>query len=74
MLIDLSMNSSTIHCSYFRESDDAVEEIPSLPEVCRFGVNRIRGFLEPIVKLGLKSVLLFGVINKSKKVNFKEGT
>lgn len=59
---------------YCRESDDAIEEISSLPEVCRFGVNRIREFLEPIVKLGLQSVLLFGVTNKSKKVNFRDGT
>lgn len=51
-----------------RESDNAKEEIPSLPNVYRLGINRVKEYLEPIVKLGLKSVLLFGVLNELEKV------
>ena len=38
------------------------------PDYTRLGVNRLEGFLAPIVKKGLKAVLLFGVIGPHKKV------
>lgn len=53
----------------FRDNDDTKEEVSSLPNVYRFGINRLKEFLEPIIQLGLKSVLLFGVLCKLKKVN-----
>ena len=34
----------------------------------RLGVNKIEGFLAPLVEKGLKAVLLFGVIGSEKKV------
>lgn len=63
-------NVNSIYTLYtlHRESDNAKEEISSLPNVYRLGVNRVREYLEPIVKLGLKSVLLFGVLNELEKV------
>jgi len=44
-------------------SDQADEEtlIPSLPNQSRRGVNRIIPFLEPLIRKGLRSVILFGV-------------
>ncbi|XP_059480137.1 delta-aminolevulinic acid dehydratase [Neocloeon triangulifer] len=43
------------------DSDDEVQEIPSMPGVFRFGINKLKAFLQPVVDDGLKSVLLFGV-------------
>lgn len=48
------------------ENDDAKEEIASLPNVYRFGLDRLKDYLDPIVKNGLKCVLLFGVIQDDK--------
>ena len=39
-----------------------VFNIPSLPEQYRWGVNRLSELLDPLVKKGLKSVLIFGVL------------
>ena len=50
---------------FIHENDNCHEEIPSLPEVKRFGINRLKDYLEPIVANGLKCVLLFGVIDNS---------
>lgn len=36
-------------------------EIPSLPGQCRWGVDRLEGFIGPLVQKGLRSVILFGV-------------
>lgn len=35
--------------------------IQSLPDQRRWGVNKLKGFIGPLVKKGLKSVILFGV-------------
>ncbi|CAR22460.1 porphobilinogen synthase HEM2 [Lachancea thermotolerans CBS 6340] len=44
-------------------SDDADEETPidSLPNIKRFGVNRLAQYLAPLIEKGLKAVILFGV-------------
>lgn len=47
-----------------------MEEIPSMPEQFRYGVNRVVGALRPVVAKGLKAVLLFGVPSKLPKVCF----
>ncbi|XKL67340.1 hypothetical protein PGB90_002831 [Kerria lacca] len=52
---------------FITDNDDTKEEVSSLPNVYRFGINRLKEFLEPIIQLGLKSVLLFGVLCKLKK-------
>jgi porphobilinogen synthase len=60
--------SSLILPLFIHENDNCDEEIPSLPDVRRLGVNNLHKFLEPIVDNGLKCVLLFGVIdNKNHK-------
>ena len=35
---------------------------------CRYGVNKLESALSPLVKIGLKSVLIFGVPTKANKV------
>jgi len=51
------------------ENDDHSEEIPSMPGVCRFGINKLQLHLEPLVKMGLSSILLFGVVDRLPKNN-----
>ena len=36
--------------------------------MCRYGVNKLEGALSPLVKQGLKAVLVFGVPTKAKNV------
>lgn len=44
-----------------------MQEIASLPGVCRYGINALVKHLSPLVELGLKSVLLFGVVDRLAK-------
>ncbi|KIM92107.1 hypothetical protein PILCRDRAFT_810126 [Piloderma croceum F 1598] len=46
---------------FITDDPDASVEIPSLPGQRRWGVNKLEGFLGPLVQKGLKSVILFGV-------------
>lgn len=39
-----------------------------MPGIFRQGINHIKSMLDPIVESGLKSILIFGVINKLPKV------
>lgn len=55
-------SSNFMYPIFIHEKDDACEDIPSLPNVKRLGLNKLKEYLEPIVKNGLKTVLLFGVI------------
>lgn len=55
---------------YYRDDDDAVEEISSMPGQARYGINKLRDAMTPIVKNGLKTVLIFGVPQKIGKVRF----
>ncbi|KAL3318122.1 hypothetical protein Ciccas_003209 [Cichlidogyrus casuarinus] len=47
---------------FISHEDDAYEDILSLPEQKRVGLNNLEDHLKPLIKLGLSSVLLFGVI------------
>ncbi|KAG4077577.1 hypothetical protein HA402_003004 [Bradysia odoriphaga] len=49
------------------EDDDAIQPIASMPGVSRYGNNKLQEFLEPLVKNGLSSVLLFGVMDGTPK-------
>jgi porphobilinogen synthase len=40
-----------------------------MPGVYRFGIKKLTEYLRPLVEMGLKSVLLFGVIDTLPKVN-----
>jgi len=53
---------------FITDDPGAAVEIPSLPNQCRWGVDRLQGFLGPLVQKGLKSVILFGVPLSCQKV------
>ncbi|KAI8062448.1 delta-aminolevulinic acid dehydratase [Gongronella butleri] len=46
---------------FITDNPQAMDVIPSLPDQYRIGVDRLQGFLAPLVKKGLKSIILFGV-------------
>ena len=46
---------------FITDDPTARVEIPSLPGQCRWGVDRLEGFIGPLVQKGLRSVILFGV-------------
>ncbi|CAH0384866.1 unnamed protein product [Bemisia tabaci] len=52
---------------FITDAKDAVEPIKNMPGVYRYGVNQLKSILSPLVKQGLKSVLLFGVITDLEK-------
>ena len=63
------MNIILRKISEYNSADPNAElEIPSMPDVKRWGLHRIISHLKPLVELGLKSVLIFGVPNDSVKV------
>ena len=53
---------------FITDDDDAEVPLASMPGQCRWGVNKLEGFLAPLVKKGLSSVILFGVPLKTPKV------
>ncbi|KAI8995048.1 delta-aminolevulinic acid dehydratase [Pilobolus umbonatus] len=46
---------------FISDDPNAMEHIDALPNQYRMGVNKLQSFIEPLVKKGLKSVILFGV-------------
>lgn len=40
---------------------DAEVDLPSMPAQKRWGLNKLEGFLAPLVQKGLRSVILFGI-------------
>ncbi|XP_002741486.1 delta-aminolevulinic acid dehydratase-like [Saccoglossus kowalevskii] len=60
-------SSNLIYPLFITDEANAIEPIGSLPEQSRYGVERLEETLRPLVKKGLKSVLLFGVPSKLPK-------
>ncbi|KAJ5951452.1 uncharacterized protein N7479_009865 [Penicillium vulpinum] len=50
-----------IYPLFITDNPDEETLIPSLPNQCRRGINRLVPFLAPLVRKGLRSVMLFGV-------------
>ncbi|EPE34538.1 Aldolase [Glarea lozoyensis ATCC 20868] len=50
-----------IYPLFISDIDDEEILIPSLPDQYRRGINKLVPFLEPLVRKGLRSVILFGV-------------
>jgi porphobilinogen synthase len=61
--------SMFIYPIFISDDPDAEEVISSLPGQKRWGINKLEGFLAPLVKKGLKGVILFGVPMKMEKVS-----
>ena len=54
---------------FITDDPDAEIEIKSLPGQKRWGINKLEGFLRPLVEKGLRSVILFGVPVELEKVS-----
>lgn len=52
---------------FITDDEDAALDLGSMPGQKRWGVNRLEGFIGPLVKKGLRSVILFGVPEKKAK-------
>jgi porphobilinogen synthase len=61
--------SNLMYPIFISHDNNAEEEIASMPGVKRWGLNRISGHLEPLVKAGLQSILIFGVADDATKDN-----
>lgn len=57
-----------IYPIFISDDPDAEQVISSLPGQKRWGLNKLEGFLAPLVKKGLKGVILFGVPMEMTKV------
>ncbi|XP_064395914.1 delta-aminolevulinic acid dehydratase-like [Halichondria panicea] len=68
-----SSSSSTLSTNclvypvFVSDDPEAEEEIGSLPEQKRYGVNKLEGALRPLVENGLRAVLIFGVPSSAGK-------
>ncbi|ENN73615.1 hypothetical protein D910_04774 [Dendroctonus ponderosae] len=51
------------------EADNEVQSIPSMPGVCRYGINKLKEHLDGLVKNGLTSIMAFGVAESLHKAN-----
>lgn len=60
-LLTCSPQSMLIYPLFVSDQDDEETLIPSLPGQYRRGINKLVPFLEPLVRKGLASVILFGV-------------
>ena len=52
---------------FIHDKDDEITEITAMPGQYRYGINTIKQVFTPLVELGLKSVLLFGVLTNGSK-------
>ena len=50
-----------IYPLFITDNDDEDSPVPSLPDMSRMGINRVVPHLEPLLRKGLRSVILFGV-------------
>ena len=57
-----------IYPIFISDDPDASEAIPTMPGQRKWGVNKLEEFLGPLVKKGLRSIIIFGVIIKGEKV------
>ncbi|KAF0400202.1 tetrapyrrole biosynthesis, porphobilinogen synthase [Gigaspora margarita] len=58
--------ASLMYPIFITDIPDAEENISSLPGQKRWGINKLEGFLKPLVEKGLKSLILFGVPTSGK--------
>ncbi|KAK3602548.1 hypothetical protein CHS0354_003800 [Potamilus streckersoni] len=58
-----------IYPLFIVDDEDALQEIPSMPGQFRYGINKLKAAIKPLVEKGLKCVLIFGVPSKIPKDN-----
>lgn len=59
--LTITSQSMLIYPLFITDNDEEETPIPSLPGNCRRGISKVMTHLEPLVRKGLKSVILFGV-------------
>jgi porphobilinogen synthase len=65
-----SLTKSMLMYPIFISDDPEAEQVvATLPGQKRWGINKLKGFIGPLVKKGLKSVILFGVPMEMTKVS-----
>jgi len=64
--------ASLVYPIFVTSDPDAKEEIASLPNQYRWGLNRIDELIQPLVQKGLRAVLIFGVLS-AKQSQLKDG-
>ncbi|KAI8836906.1 aminolevulinate dehydratase [Chytriomyces cf. hyalinus JEL632] len=70
-----TLSATSLMYPLFITSDrDGKEEIAAMPGVFRFGVNRLKEALDPLIKNGLRSVILFGVPREEHAVKDDAGS
>ncbi|XP_026764789.1 delta-aminolevulinic acid dehydratase [Galleria mellonella] len=52
---------------FLLEEEDAIQAVTSMPNVYRYGINRLIPALEELVRKGLKSILIFGIVTALPK-------
>ncbi|KAM3957008.1 delta-aminolevulinic acid dehydratase-like [Aphomia sociella] len=52
---------------FLLEHEDAIQAVSSMPNVYRYGINRLIPALEELVRKGLKSILIFGIVSDLPK-------
>lgn len=57
---------------FITDIEDAAMDLPSMPGQKRWGVNKLEGFIRPLVEKGLKSVILFGIPEVKKDLKVSE--
>lgn len=61
------IKSMFIYPLFISDEPDEEASIDSLPNQKRLGINKLIPFVQPLIKLGLRSVILFGVPTKKEK-------
>jgi porphobilinogen synthase len=68
LVADVTLSAKNFIMPYFVVSGrEQVQPIGALPGVSRFSVDKLMPELERALKLGIKSVMLFGVVDSSEK-------
>lgn len=52
---------------FLLENDDAIQPVSSMPNVFRYGIKQLISVLSELVEKGLKSILIFGIIENLPK-------
>ncbi|GBP08239.1 Delta-aminolevulinic acid dehydratase [Eumeta japonica] len=52
---------------FLLENNEAMQPVSSMPNVFRYGINKLIPVLQELVEKGLKSILLFGIIETLEK-------
>ncbi|CAD0195768.1 unnamed protein product [Chrysodeixis includens] len=52
---------------FLLEDDNELQHVGSMPDVCRYGIEQLIKRLHQLVEKGLKSILIFGIVNTLEK-------